>query len=233
MSFHRDRPTMTVEQLADEIKVPLSTAYRYVLLLRDVGLLEAGKGGIQVSPRAIELAKAAIAANGIIQIARPVLESMRDQTGEGARLTRRLNEGAVCIDQVESGQPVRLTFEPGEPKPLYGGASSKLLLAFMPNAELKRYLERLPKLLSDKDRRKRLIDELPAIRQRGWAVSEGEIDAGVWAAAAAVSNGHHVVAAVSVAAPAYRLPKALRMSIIKTVEMGAAEISARLTPLHE
>lgn len=207
MSFHQDRPIMTVEQLADEIKVPMSTAYRYVMLLRDVGLLEASKTGIQVSPRAIELAKAAIAANGVIQLARPVLEALRDQTGEGTRLTRRLNDVAVCIDQVGSGQPVRLTFEPGEPKPLYGGASSKVLLAHMPDAELKRYLARLPKLLTSKNRRDGLITELPAIRKQGWAVSEGEIDNGVWAAAAHITNGRHVVAALSVAAPAYRLTR--------------------------
>lgn len=233
MSFGPDHPTASVEELAARIGVPLSTAYRYVLLLREVGLLEAGDSGIQVSPRAIDLARAAVAANGIIEIARPVIQRMRDQTGESALLVRRFNDSAVCVDRVESGQPIRLSFEPGQPLPLFGGASAKVMLAFMPDAERDRYIERLPKLLTDKQRRKTLLEELPAIRERGWAVSEAEVDPGVWAAAAAVSNGRNVVAAVSVAAPAYRLARALRPRILDIVQKGAADISARLSLLHD
>lgn len=231
--FRHDRPTATVEQLATEVGVPLSTAYRYVMLLRNVGLLEAGDAGIQVSPRVIELAKAAVAANSIIQVAHPVLQSMCSESGESARLTRRLNDRAVCIDQVDTGQPVRLTFELGQPKPLYSGASAKVLLAFMPERDLQKYLAGLPSKFPDGRSRKALLEEVPVIRQRGWALSEGEVDAGVWSAAAAISNGRQVVATASISAPAYRLAKAQRSKILSIVRKGAAQISARISPLHE
>jgi DNA-binding IclR family transcriptional regulator len=233
MSFSAERPTASVEQLAADVGVPLSTAYRYVTLLREVGLLEASEAGIQVSPRVIQLGRAAVAANGIIEIARPVLQEMRDLTGESTLLIRRFRDSALCVDRVECGQPVRLSFEPGQPLPLHGGASAKVLLAFMRDPERRRYLQRLPKLLPDKARRKALLEELPLIRERGWALSEAEVDPGVWAAAAAVSNGRDVIAAVSVAVPAYRLPKAQRPRILDVVRKGAAKLSAQLTPLHE
>ncbi|HVL55326.1 MAG TPA: IclR family transcriptional regulator [Burkholderiaceae bacterium] len=233
LSFSVDRPIAPVEQLAEEIGVPLSTAYRYVTLLREVGLLENAAGGVRISPLAIGLARAAVAANSIVEIARPVLERMRDHSGESALLVRRFGDTAVCIDHAPSSQAVRLSFQPGQPLALHSGASAKLLLASLRDADRDDYLRRLPALLPDPDRRRALLAELPVIGRRGWAVSEGEVDAGIWAAAAPVSNGRDVVAAVSIAALAYRTPKSSRPNLIELVRAGAAEISSRLSPLYE
>ncbi len=232
LAFRCDRPTASVDELARELQIPKSSAYRYALLLREVGLLESNGDRLQVAPVAIDLAKAAIVANDIIQIAHPVLQSMRDQTLESARLTRRLNDSSVCIDEVECGQPVRLTYSVGQPKPLYGGAAAKTLLAFMENADFADYLGRIHKLLPNKEKRSALLAELPKIRARGWATSEGEVNSGVWGAAAPVSNGKTVIAVVSVACPAYRLTKTKKGRILKVVRNGAAAISARLSTMH-
>lgn len=233
LSFSPQRPTATVEELARDIGVPMSTAYRYVALLREVGLLEEGRHGLyHVSPLAIQLAQSAIMVQGIVDIARPTLKAIRDETGETALLVRRIGQHVICVDRAESAHPVRLSFEIGQPLPIHAGASAKVLLANMPSRELDLYLENLPDRLKDAQRRQSLLKQLPAIREHGWALSEEEVDPGVWAAAAAVSNGHEVVAALSVAGPAYRFDAAARERTLAIVRRGAAEISAALSPLH-
>ena len=44
MSFDEYNPRATADQLAQRCGIPLSTAYRYVALLREVGLLEEASG---------------------------------------------------------------------------------------------------------------------------------------------------------------------------------------------
>lgn len=55
------------------------------------------------------------------------------------------------------------------------------------------------------DVRERLAAELDGIRAERFAVSTGEVDEGVWACAAPVQARGHLVGAISVVAPAYRV----------------------------
>jgi hypothetical protein len=128
-SFTPDRPIATVDAIAKGVKVPLSTAYRYIALLREVGLVtDDGRGGYHLSPRMVELARASRAAFSFIDVALPVMEKLRDASGESVILVRRVGEAAICIERAESAQRVRLSFEVGASYPLHRGASPKLLL---------------------------------------------------------------------------------------------------------
>ena len=64
--------------------------------------------------------------------------------------------------------------------------------------------------------------------ERGWAVSEQEIDRGVWAASAAVTDGRSVVAALTVPSPLVRSPADLQERLLGQVRAAAARLSERL-----
>lgn len=66
--------------------------------------------------------------------------------------------------------------------------------------------------------------ELEEIRASGFAVSQGEVDEGVWACAAAVWRRGHLVGALSVVAPAYRTDEAKQGFIAEVVRSAAAEL---------
>jgi DNA-binding IclR family transcriptional regulator len=61
--------------------------------------------------------------------------------------------------------------------------------------------------------------------ERGWAVSEEEIDRGVWAASAAVTDGRCVVAALTVPSPLVRAPAALQERLLGQVRAAARALS--------
>ena len=230
MAFSPERPTARVEELARVVGVPLSTAYRYLALLRDTGLVADHRGGeYHLTAKVFSLAQAARLAGGLHAIVRPVLHALREQTGESVLFLRRVGLSAVCSDMVESGRPMRLSFVPGQPMPLYRGAGAKLLLATMDREDVESYLSGkgvLPASLAR--RRGRIADELAALAKRGWAISEGEVDDGVWAAASLVRSGDEILGAVSVAGPAFRLTAEKRRLILARVRAAGADLSQQL-----
>ena len=60
---------------------------------------------------------------------------------------------------------------------------------------------------------------------RGWATSEEEIDRGVWAASAAVTDGQRTIAALTVPSPLVRSPAAAQERLLGQVRAAAARLS--------
>jgi DNA-binding IclR family transcriptional regulator len=229
LEFSEERPEATVEELAQAVSASVSSTYRYVALLRELGLVdERHRGAYVLSPRVLALARGAEAAMSIVGIARPVLDQLAQTSGETAFLLQQMGDSAVCVGQVESDHPIRLSVSPGHTVPLHRGAAAKVILANLGAAKVRSYLERLGDVSTGE--RERLEAELVGIRDKGWAVSLAELDAGVWAAAAPVLAAGSVVAAVSVAAPDYRLGGPQRDEIIASVRDAAREISGRIVP---
>ncbi|WP_350226673.1 IclR family transcriptional regulator domain-containing protein [Naasia aerilata] len=76
--------------------------------------------------------------------------------------------------------------------------------------------------------RSKLEADLGEIHGSGYAESNAEVDAGVWAAAAAVRSYGALVGALTVVAPAYRLTEEHRKQIGEAVRAGAAEFEELL-----
>jgi DNA-binding IclR family transcriptional regulator len=103
---------------------------------------------------------------------------------------------------------LRVTIEKGRTQPLYAGASSKLLLAFMDESQWDLMLDTPLESLTATTITEpgRLLDQLHQIRQQGYAVSDGEIDVGARAVAVPIRDGHgEVIAALSIEGPGSRM----------------------------
>jgi len=229
LCFSPEQPVWTVAELSEHLDASMSTMYRYVALLREVGLLEPAElNSYRVSDRVVTLARAAQRARSSLEdVSIPVLTRIRDVTDETALLARRHRDYAYCVDRVESLQPVRLQFERGQPMSLYRGALARVLLAHMPLAERKAFLASVPDrsalespLLSE--------DALDAVVRDGYTQSFEEVDAGIWGSAAAITVDGRAVAAIGVAAPIYRLDARHRELIIDQLRSGARDISTAL-----
>jgi DNA-binding IclR family transcriptional regulator len=230
LQFSEERPEATVEQLAQAVSASVSSTYRYVALLREVGLVEERhRGTYSLSPRVLALARGAEAASSIVGIARPVLDRLTDACGEAAFLVQQMGDSAVCVDLSQSDHPVRLSFAPGKILSLHRGAAPKVLLASLDSKKIRAYFKRLE--LAASDPQWQLLEaELEEIRAKGWGESSAEVDEGVWAVAAPICVAGSVVAAVSVAAPGYRVDTEQRDRIRALVRDAAREVSDAITP---
>lgn len=233
--FQASRPLASIDTLAQAIGVPKSTAYRYVSLLREFGFLVEVEGGqYSLGPRVLAMAQAAQAAVNYVEIARPTMERLVQQTGETAFLLRRVGDHAICIGRCDPANPVRIFLEIGTAIPLHIGASPKLLLANLSVRERDSYLARAAKRDAKLETGlERLREELEHIRGRGVAITIDEITPGVWACGAPVQQSGKLAAALSIAGPAFRIDRAARITYEALVREAAGEVSAKLQSVYE
>jgi DNA-binding IclR family transcriptional regulator len=132
----------------------------------------------------------------------------------------------VCVHRVQSAQRLRISFEPGQPLPLERGASARLLLSGLP-AELRReYLTPL----AERDPEAAARFEAKAVQdaRRGYAVSEEELEKGVWAVSAPVLQGKRMIAVITVPSPLVRAPAPLQDRLIGQVRAAAQALNEGL-----
>jgi DNA-binding IclR family transcriptional regulator len=226
-AFSAQHHTLTARDLAESTGIPLPSMYRYIALLRETGLLVGDdRGAYHLSARLISLARAAEAAESIIEIADPVMRALMFECGETVILVRLIGRVPVCVHRVESAHHMRATFEPGQPLPLERGASGRMLLAGLSPQLRQEYLA--PLTATDPAAAARLERSVTEAADRGWAVSQEEIDRGVWAASAVVTDGRSTIAALTVPSPLVRAPAELQSKLLAQVRAAARELSERL-----
>jgi DNA-binding IclR family transcriptional regulator len=180
LARHGER--ITARELGAKTGLSKSTLYRQLMLLKRWGFVLESDGAYAPGPVSLQLALGFDLASHLVREAQPEMELLAQQSGESVGLVVAVRDQAVCLEMVESRQSLRCSFEKGRGVPLRGGASAKSLLAFMRQDERERIIRGAPgTAAADADH---LLDALAAIRQVGYAVSEGEVDAGVWGVSA-------------------------------------------------
>jgi DNA-binding IclR family transcriptional regulator len=227
LAFSTDKNTLTARDLAAATGIALPSVYRYITLLRETGLLTGDeRGSYRLSARLIGLARAAEAAESIIDVADPVMRELALETGETVILVRLIGRSAVCVHRVQSAQRLRIAFEPGQPLSLERGASARMLLAGVPADARREYLA--PMSERDPEAAARLEARVILAARQGYAVSEEEIEKGVWAVSAPVMHSKRMVAALTVPSPLVRAPAPLQDKLIAQVRGAAQAITEAL-----
>ncbi|SDN73732.1 transcriptional regulator [Ensifer sp. YR511] len=120
----------------------------------------------------------------------------------------------------------------GDRSPLYAGASNKLLLAAMSDAEIENYLANgsfrafTENTIVD---RASLWDEVASIRRQGYAESNSEKFLGGASLAAPIYNAErHIIAALSVSIPIERFDDAHKQRCLARIIEAAHSISSEL-----
>lgn len=89
--FSPERIHARVEELVAHVDVPKSTAYRYLVLLKETGMLAAGSDGLRYPvPQLIRLGEAAKSDVGFIDLALPAMQRLSYQTQETVLLIERI-----------------------------------------------------------------------------------------------------------------------------------------------
>jgi DNA-binding IclR family transcriptional regulator len=204
---HRDPVTFT--ELTETSGLAKSTASRLLTALERNGLVRREQDGrFRPGEVFVSYACRGDAEADLVGVAQPFLDRLGEQTGETVNLGVPRGGGMVeQIAQVDSTYLIGGTNWVGMSVPLHCAALGKVLLAYgaaeLPRGRLERRTEHT--LTS----RAAIEADLAAVRDRGYAVTAGELEPGLVAVAAPVfRDGGAVVAALSVSAPASRLPAA-------------------------
>ena len=119
--------------LANEAELPSSTALRLLRTLQDAEFVQRNENGkYDAGGRLLQLALRAVSHVPLIELARPHLEELRNQTGESAYLgLRGPNDTVLYAASAESHARVRHVSWPGRVIPAKGTAMGAALLGFV------------------------------------------------------------------------------------------------------
>jgi len=164
----------------------------------------------------------------IAEQSRPVMQRIMSETGETANLAI-LDRGEVTfISQVETHEPIRAFFRPGTRGPGHASGIGKAIMAFLPEDQARASLpEDLPRYTANTiTTRESFMDELAAIRARGFAIDNEERTEGMRCIAAPVFNAYgEAIAGVSLSGPSVRVKPGRDAEFGALIKHAADEIT--------
>jgi DNA-binding IclR family transcriptional regulator len=225
---------LSLAELASRTRIPRATAFRLLATLESEGFLVKEDGEYRLGFKCFVLGNVAAAGLDLRKEARPHLLALRDATGETTQVAILDSWQVVYIERVLSRQAVGyMTSRAGAILPAYCTGLGKALLAYRPEADVTAWAATQTfkaHTLTTLTTVEKLLEELRAIRQRGYAIDDQERELGVRCIAAPVRDHEgEVVAAISVAGPSDRMPRQLVGSEMAGKVVAAAQsISLRL-----
>ena len=224
----------TIRDLVTALKLPRTTIYRILNTLQLHDMVHRDDGGAySLGSRLLTLASHVAIGAGQVDlaaIAQPIMDQLADDIGEASKLTVIDKDGTLVLATASARREYALSVNPGQRLTAHAGAAGKLLLAYMPEADRKAWLNRplqsfTPRTLTDP---KRLASELTRIRRLGWSQDRGEGVSSVHAFAAPIFDSRNqMVAALSIPFLAGAPPD--RMESIRLAAIAAAkDISAAI-----
>lgn len=190
--FSGDRWRWTIEDAAEELGIPPSTAYRYFKSLAQAELLSSHATGLYVlGPAVCALDRSMRLHDPLINAAKCEMEELAAQHPDTIVLLTRLYKDTVMCVHREGERLTAHGYERGRPMPLHRGAASKAILAHLSGRALRNLAKvREPDHEIDHDA---LREELRRIKSQGYSMTRGEIDAGKVGISVPVFRGDHTL----------------------------------------
>jgi DNA-binding IclR family transcriptional regulator len=204
----------SLAELTEGLSLPKSTMHRILSVLVKNHLVRVDEvtSLYLLGFGVFKLSQAVMAGFDIAREARPFLLELNHQLDETVHLGI-IEPGkpiVIYLDKLESSHAVRLVSRVGQAVPVHCTALGKVMLSFMPEEERRRVISACdfkPYTANSIASADALIKDLSAIHSDGYATDKQEYELGVICIAAPVRNSNgDVLAAISVSAPAERMP---------------------------
>ncbi|HZK16336.1 MAG TPA: IclR family transcriptional regulator [Solirubrobacterales bacterium] len=206
--FTIERPELSLSEITERLEVSKPTAHRYATALRQAGLLRQADGVYALGPRVVELASAALAGLGVINVARPHLERLGADTAQTAVLSVWDGEAPVVVrvHDAPTGRMIRIVVTTGSRLPRES-AQGLVFAAFL---EPENHDPRLEKV------RRERVAYLPDVVE------------GIAALAAPVFQGEEIVATIALVGTIAGIASGPRTATARTLRDAATALSLEL-----
>ncbi|MDE4605714.1 IclR family transcriptional regulator [Sinorhizobium meliloti] len=191
---------------------------------------KSSSGTYRLGNTAIVLGTAASTQVDLVRIANPILEELGQKVNETTQLRIIDNGESLCIAKFEPTRDLRVHSMIGRRRPLHAG-SYKVLLAYLPpQVQAQMIPDKLERFTARTiTTRARLEAELKRVREAGHCVSRGEVsDQLVSVSVPVLAFDGSVIAAVNIAAPAFRTQDSDIQRYIALLKNTARKISEEL-----
>jgi IclR family pca regulon transcriptional regulator len=201
-AFGRDRPSMTLSDIAEVTGLTRATARRFLLTLIELGYVRADGRLFALTPRVLELGFSYLSGLALPEIVAPHLEQLSRTLNESASASVLDDGDIVYIARVPARRIMTVSITVGTRFPAHATSMGRVLLAGLGDEELDRYLESIgresltEKTVTDAATLRHTLDE---VRGQGWALVDQELEQGLRSIAAPLHGADgRVVAAINV-----------------------------------
>lgn len=195
--FSIESPEPTLQQIARTTGLPPSTCQRLVQNMVREGFLDRDGDRYRIGLRLVQWAAPGTLGLDVVRLVRPIVQELRDETGETACLYMRDGAYRTVVAVAETRHVVMRPFLVGQVMPIHAGAPGKVFLAFDPGArealhgtELTRYTPSTPQSWAQLDEQAELA------RTQGYFAAFGERNSDVGSISAPVFRYDGQLAAV-------------------------------------
>jgi DNA-binding IclR family transcriptional regulator len=192
---------LTNSDLSRKLKIPKSSTSYILRALEAGGYLRREPGGkYRLGLSLLSLASRAVEGMDVREAALPVLQHLVDRSGLTAHLAVIDQGQAVYLAKVDAPGFIKMNTWPGRRMNLHSTSVGKALLAFMPEEEVARIIEKglkkwTPHTIAVPAK---LTADLEHIRRRGYAIDEQESTVGIRCVAAPIFSAQGVTASIGV-----------------------------------
>jgi DNA-binding IclR family transcriptional regulator len=232
-TFTREEPVIGVNEIARRVGLHNSTVSRILATLEESGLVERhpSNGRFRLGVGVIALASPMLANLDVRRVARPFLEELTAKSEETSALVVWSDGEAIGVEQIASPKKVKHTVPLGTRYRYHASSTVKVFLSEASATDVQKHLDGSLPRLSERTvvDPEEYLEDLRSVRERGYAVNDGETSPEEVGIAAPVRDHRdRVVAAVLLSAPRYRTPPKRIEELGELVRGTAAEVSGRL-----
>lgn len=229
--FTLDKPELFLGEIAEKSSLSKSTVHRLLATMVLCGYVKQNEENQKYS-LSLKLFRLGSIVGGNISLRSVALSYMKQlcsEISETVGLSIADDDYRVCIEMVESAEVVRNFIKVGQRVPLCQGASSMVLLAYMPEHRKRQIIdqsEREGQLLLPKPE---LLDRLEQIVRHRYGTSVNDRIPGAFSVSAPVFDHRgHLAASLTAAGPVQRLTDHRMQFLIEKVKQSAHQISVAM-----
>lgn len=227
-------PELTAQEIADRVGEPVSSTYRLLQSLLAIDWVESGtrRGLFRLGVTFIRVGGRFEERIDVRRQAYEPLRELRLLSGWTSFLCVRRGSRAVCVERFDGPQVRSMALQVGDLLPLYVGAASLAVLAFLPAGERRALLTQFSATVPIDGYAVPPIEELEHViadaLSHGYVRSESDVPAGMAALAAPVFN-HRGELVASLGMSGLRSPLlTLQQEHVEQVQHAARSVSRRL-----
>lgn len=209
--FNDERPNLSLTEIAKLLDVSRTVPYRLLYTLESLGYLRQRKKSkrYELTPKVLELGFSYLNCMGLVEIAQPYLESLRDELDISSHLSTLDGTDVVYIGTSTIRGITAINVNVGLRLKAHAVANGRLLLAYQPDDYIEKHFNE-KNLTSFTDQTTTDFEEfqndINEIKKKGYAISLGEFLPSVNSVAVPIFNVHNeIVAALNVVGTDERL----------------------------
>jgi DNA-binding IclR family transcriptional regulator len=234
--FEDGETTLSLVEISKLRGFPESSLFRILLTLEAHGyILRTPDGSYKLAPK-ILFGKLYDRAQKLRDVVRPFLKQLNTEFNETATMGFLFQDRTEVIDTLEAIQEIRRTNTLGRVLPPHCSSIGKAIVAFQERGVIDRILringlsQRTEKTITDHFQ---LLGEFEKIRTEGYSVDREEsVSGGVCFGAPLRDERNHVVAAISISVPIFRLTPEREEELVRAVMETARKASEAIAALY-